>query len=215
VNPVVVAATDAVGTVYWLRALELLLNSDCEVHAVLAEASRRDISHEMEAEVPTDPAAQKDALLRYWLDRAPRRAMPERVKRRFFCHAADSADGSMGPQGPSTIQGLVGMIIIPCAMRTVAAVAAGLTGDLIERTAAAVLREGRPVVVVPRETPLGRIDLRNLSVLSEAGARVHPACPAFGARPKDLIELIDSVVVPALRPLIGDEAAEAAAAAHP
>ncbi len=218
---VAVAMTGPTGAVYWLRALELLLNTDGEVHAVLAESARRDISQEMGLEVPPDPSGQKEVLLRYWVDRAPRRAVPERVKRRFFCHAPGGleepiiAGAPTGPLGGAAgAPDLTGMVIIPCAMTTVAAVAAGLAGDLIERTAVGVIREGHPLVIVPREAPLGRIDLRNLLTLSEAGARVHPACPAFGARPKDLTELIDSVVVAALRPLLGDAAAEAAAAAR-
>ncbi len=205
---VVITMTGPTGTVYWLRALELLLNTESEVHAVLPEASRRGISQEMGLELPVDPAGQKAALLRYWIDRAPRRAVPERVKRRFFCHDPGDAEAALaGPEVP-------GVLIIPCAMPTVAAIATGLGGDLIEKAAGTALRMGRPLVVVPRESPLGRIDLRNLLTLSEAGARVHPACPVFGPQPKDLLELVDSVVVAALKPLLGDEAAEAMAAAR-
>ncbi|MHB8947083.1 MAG: flavoprotein [Bacillota bacterium] len=226
---VVIAMTGPTGTVYWLRALELLLNTETEVHVVLPEASRRGISQEMGLELPADPIGQKAALLRYWIDRAPRRAVPERVKRRFFCHdpgdaeaavmgaTANEAPGASGKHGAPGASGPAeapSVLIIPCPMPTIAAIAAGFGGDLVEKAAGTALRVARPLVVVPQDAPLGRIDLRNLLTLSEAGARVHPACPVFGAQPKDLLELVDSVVVAALKPLLGDEAAEAAAAAR-
>lgn len=228
-NRVVIAMTGPAGSVYWLRALELLLNTETEVHAVLTEEARRAISQEMGVELAADPAAQKAALLRYWVDRAPRRAVPERVKRRLFCHDPAAAEAALmaptasdahastplrGATAVSVPAEAPSVLVIPCTTATVAAIALGLGGDLIEKAAGTALRAGRPLAIVPRESPLSRIDLRNLLALSEAGARVHPACPVFGGQPKDLLELVDSVVVAALRPVVGVEADEAAAAAR-
>ncbi|HEY3314427.1 MAG TPA: UbiX family flavin prenyltransferase [Bacillota bacterium] len=193
----VLGVTGASGAVYGLRAMELLLNAEAEVHMVITEAARKTISQEMGLALPTEPAGQTEALLRFWIDRAPRRAVPERVRRGFSCYAPDDlgAPPSTGAFATS------GMIIAPCTMAAAAAVAAGLAGDLIERTAEVTIKEGRPLVVVPREAPLSGIHLRNLLALSEMGVRVHPACPSFAGGPKDVGRLVDSVVVRALASL--------------
>ncbi len=87
-----------------------------------------------------------------------------------------------------------GMIIAPCSMKTAAAVAHGLSASLIERAADVTLKERRPLVVVPRETPLSVIHLENLLTLSRAGAHVVAAMPAFYHHPKSIDDLIAFVV---------------------
>lgn len=193
----VLGMTGASGAVYGLRAMELFLNAEAEVHMVVTEAARTNISQEMGLALPADPVGQTEALLRFWIDRAPRRAVPERVKRGFFCHAPND----LGAPPSSGALVTAGMIVAPCAMGTVAAVAAGLAGDLIERAAEVTIKEGRPLVVIPREAPLSAIHLRNLLALAEMGVRVHPACPSFAGGSKDVGRLVDSVVIRALAPL--------------
>ncbi|MDR2890959.1 MAG: UbiX family flavin prenyltransferase [Alistipes sp.] len=78
------------------------------------------------------------------------------------------------------------MVIVPCSMGCVGRTAAGISGDLIARAADVMLKEGRTLIVVPRETPLNLIHLRNLTTLAEAGAVVMPASPSFYSRPADL-----------------------------
>ncbi|HJP82979.1 MAG TPA: UbiX family flavin prenyltransferase [Fimbriimonadaceae bacterium] len=87
-----------------------------------------------------------------------------------------------------------GMVIVPCSMGTAGRIAHGISDDLLTRAADVCLKERRPLVVVPREMPMSSIMLRNLATLSEAGARVVPACPAWYHRPATLEELADTVV---------------------
>ena len=87
-----------------------------------------------------------------------------------------------------------GMVIVPCSMGTAGRIAHGISDDLLTRAADVCLKERRPLVVVPREMPMSSIMLRNLATLSDAGAGVIPACPAWYHRPATLEELADTVV---------------------
>jgi len=86
------------------------------------------------------------------------------------------------------------MVIIPCSMKTLAGVASGMSDNLIGRSAEICLKDRRRLVIVPRETPLSLIQLRNMVTVTEAGAVVLPACPAFYSRPRNLEDLIDVLV---------------------
>jgi len=87
-----------------------------------------------------------------------------------------------------------GMVICPCSMGTVAAVAHGTSRSLIERSADVALKERRPLILVPRETPLSLVHLRNLTLATEAGALVLPAAPGFYHRPEQVSDLVDFIV---------------------
>jgi 4-hydroxy-3-polyprenylbenzoate decarboxylase len=87
-----------------------------------------------------------------------------------------------------------GMVVCPCSMGTAAAIAHGLSQNLIHRAADVHLKEHRPLILVPRETPLHLIQLRNLTACAEAGAVVLPAMPAFYTRPHSLQDAIDFIV---------------------
>jgi len=86
------------------------------------------------------------------------------------------------------------MVIVPCSMGTIASIAAGTSRSLVERAADVALKERRPLVVVPRETPLSRIHLENMLRLTDAGAVVLPAAPGFYHRPERIGQLVDFVV---------------------
>ena len=86
------------------------------------------------------------------------------------------------------------MVIIPCSMKTLAGVASGISDNLIGRSAEICLKDRRRLVIVPRETPLSLIQLKNMVSVTEAGAVVLPACPAFYSRPQNLDDLIDVLV---------------------
>ncbi|MBI3736395.1 UbiX family flavin prenyltransferase, partial [Candidatus Sumerlaeota bacterium] len=86
------------------------------------------------------------------------------------------------------------MVIVPCSMNTLAAVAHGIANNLVTRSAAVTLKEGRPLILVPRETPLTLIDLRNMTAIAEAGGVILPANPGFYHRPKGIEDLVGFVV---------------------
>ncbi len=86
------------------------------------------------------------------------------------------------------------MVVCPCSMGTVSAIANGSSRSLVERAADVALKERRPLILVPRETPLSLIHLRNLTAVAEAGATVIPAAPGFYHRPTDISQLVDFVV---------------------
>ncbi len=103
-------------------------------------------------------------------------------------------DGDRGALPASGSQRTRGMVVCPCSMGTVSAIAHGSSRSLVERAADVTLKEGRRLIVVPRETPLSLIHLRNLTLLAEAGATIIPAAPGFYHRPTSVSELVDFMV---------------------
>jgi 4-hydroxy-3-polyprenylbenzoate decarboxylase len=103
-------------------------------------------------------------------------------------------DGDRGALPASGSQRTGGMVICPCSMGTVAAIAAGTSRSLVERAADVTLKERRRLVLVPRETPLSLVHLRNLVAVTEAGAVVIPAAPGFYHRPSRIEQLVDFIV---------------------
>ncbi len=135
-------------------------------------------------------------------------AMPSnlRLQEKFWREQAESESGELichqwSDVGATIASGsfrTLGMLVIPCSMATVAKIAHGLSSDLLERAADVHLKEGRRLVVVPRETPLSLIHLRNLTALAEAGARIVPAIPAWYHHPQTIEDLVDFVIARAL-----------------
>jgi len=103
-------------------------------------------------------------------------------------------DADRGGKPASGSQRTAGMVICPCSMGTLSAVAHGSSRSLIERAADVTLKEGRKLVLVPRETPLSLVHLRNMAACLEAGATVLPAAPGFYHRPTRVAELVDFIV---------------------
>jgi 4-hydroxy-3-polyprenylbenzoate decarboxylase len=103
-------------------------------------------------------------------------------------------DEDRGALPASGSQRTGGMVICPCSMGTVAAIAGGTSRSLVERAADVTLKERRKLILVPRETPLSLVHLRNLVAVTEAGAVVVPAAPGFYHRPTQIGELVDFVV---------------------
>jgi len=107
-------------------------------------------------------------------------------------HVFDDKDRGAAPASGSART--LGMVVCPCSMGTVAAIAHGTSRSLIERAADVTLKERRPLILVPRETPLSLVHLRNLTLATEAGAVVLPAAPGFYHRPAAVADLVDFVV---------------------
>ncbi|MBA3354257.1 MAG: UbiX family flavin prenyltransferase [Blastocatellia bacterium] len=173
-----VGITGASGTVYAHRTLQLLAASGAVETVNLIMSSTAAIVAQVEmgtnlrdADVPTVnewlglPADSK--LIRVW---------------RLDNLAAKPSSGSNKQEG---------MIIVPCSMATIGAIASGAGTNLIHRAADVCLKEGRKLVLVPRETPYNSIHLENMLKLSHAGARILPASPGFYHRPKTIDELVD------------------------
>jgi 4-hydroxy-3-polyprenylbenzoate decarboxylase len=104
----------------------------------------------------------------------------------------DNADRGATPASGSAPS--AGMVVCPCSMGTAAGIASGASRSLVERAADVVLKERRPLILVPRETPLSLVHLRNLTALTEAGATVMPAAPGFYHRPERVDDLVDFIV---------------------
>ena len=162
-----ICITGASGSMYGLRTIQVLIEGGHEVHAVV---SRWGLSV-IEEETKRPFAAWTGAL---GLD-ADRVYPPEDL-------SAPPSSGSFR---------LDGTVVVPCSMSSTGSIASGISGNLIHRAALVSLKEARPLVIVPRETPLSLIDLKNLTRLAEAGAAVMPASPAFYQGPKSIDELID------------------------
>jgi 4-hydroxy-3-polyprenylbenzoate decarboxylase len=103
-------------------------------------------------------------------------------------------DSDRGAEPASGSARTAGMVVCPCSMGTVAAIAHGTSRSLIERAADVTLKERRPLILVPRETPLSLVHLRNLTLAAEAGALVLPAAPGFYHKPAKVLDLVDFVV---------------------
>jgi 4-hydroxy-3-polyprenylbenzoate decarboxylase len=174
---VAVAITGASGALYAVRTLAALLAHGCTVDLVASDYGRRLLRDEL------GPEAAFERLAAFLAAR-----YGEDVRRgRFVVHS----NRDLGATIASGSQGCEALVIVPCSMKTLAGVAHGLSRNLIERAADVMLKERRPLVIVPRETPMSLPQLRNLVLCAEAGAQVVPAMPAFYQQPKTLDDLAD------------------------
>ena len=163
---IVVAITGASGAILGIRLLEALGQCGVERHLILSDWARRTI------ELETDYTPQQVLNLG------------------DVVYPADELAASVSSGSFQTD----GMVIMPCSMKTLSAIANGFSYNLIARAADVALKERRPLVVVPRETPLSSIHLRNMLTLCEAGAMLVPPCVGFYTRPKSLEDVVNHLV---------------------
>jgi 4-hydroxy-3-polyprenylbenzoate decarboxylase len=163
---IVVAITGASGAILGIRLLEALGQCGVERHLILSDWARRTI------ELETDYTPQQVLNLG------------------DVVYPADDLAASVSSGSFQTD----GMVIMPCSMKTLSAIANGFSYNLIARAADVALKERRPLVVVPRETPLSSIHLRNMLTLCEAGAMLVPPCVGFYTRPKSLEDVVNHLV---------------------
>jgi 4-hydroxy-3-polyprenylbenzoate decarboxylase len=177
--------TGASGLIYAVRALKFLLAAEYEIELVASKSTYMVWQAEQEIRMPGEP----DKQAQFWREQA---GVPAQGKLR--CHPWSDVGAGIASGSFRTL----GMIIMPCSMSTVAKLAGGLSSDLLERAADVQIKEGRKLVIVPRETPLSLIHLRNLTTLAETGVRIVPAIPAWYHNPQTIEDLVDFVVARAL-----------------
>jgi 4-hydroxy-3-polyprenylbenzoate decarboxylase len=165
------------GIAYGLRLVAALLEGGHTVHLAATAAALRVLRHEHGADVDR---GHEDLPS---LFEPPLRAR---------LHVHDRSAVEAAPSSGSAR--IAAVVLVPCSMGTLARVAHGFSSNLVERMADVALKEGRPLVVVPRETPLSVVHLRNMLQLARAGAIVLPAMPGFYHRPQSVQDLVDFVV---------------------
>ncbi|MCZ7587350.1 MAG: UbiX family flavin prenyltransferase [Gaiella sp.] len=169
-RPVLVAMTGATGAIYGVRVLETLRDLGVETHLV--------VSRWAEATIRTETDRRPDEV-------------------RALATAVYDEDDLAAPPASSVFE-TAGMIVAPCSMRTLAAVANGLSDNLIQRAADVHLKEGRKLLLLVRESPLSVIHLENMLRVAKAGAVVAPPVPAFYAKLRTLDDMVDHTVGRAL-----------------
>ena len=174
------AFTGASGMPYGVRLLECLLAAGCRVQLLYSQVAQVVARQEMALELPARASEAQTSLRERFA------ALPGSLdvygREEWF---APVASGSNPPDA---------MIVCPCTMGTLASIAQGLASNLIERAADVVLKEGRKLVLVPRETPFSAIHLENMLRLARAGAVILPPNPGFYHHPQGIDELVDFVV---------------------
>ncbi len=158
---IIMAITGATGSIYARRFLEILSESDVEVHGIIS------------------PTGEKVLKLEEGLGAAELAAVSRWYEVDDF--TAPMASGSSGYHA---------MVVLPCSMGTLAAVACGYSGNLIHRAADVTLKEGRKLILAVRETPFNRNHIRNMLTVHDAGGTIYPAMPAFYHNPRDLEDLV-------------------------
>ncbi len=184
-----VGISGASGSIYGGRLLKALMDGGHDVTACFSDGAVEVIRQEEQAAGLEMLTAPREMVLESFFDRhgldphgLAELVLPE----------------SMGSTFASGSALLEAAFVCPCSMSSVGSIAAGVTRNLIHRVADVMLKEGRPLVVVPRETPLSLVHLRNLLTLKEAGAGVVPAMPGFYHNPGTIEDLVDFVVSKAL-----------------
>ncbi|RAL22633.1 UbiX family flavin prenyltransferase [Thermoflavimicrobium daqui] len=180
----VVAMSGASGAPYALCLIEELLKQEHEVHLLVTEAGWRVLKEEHQW-----PIEKREHIFFERFGHLPGKLVYHPIKD----IGASIASGSFWCDA---------MIVIPCTMGTLAKIAHGISSNLLERTADVMLKERRPLILVPRETPLSTIHLKNMLTLSKVGAMILPAMPAFYTTPtqiEDMVRFITGKVLDMLR----------------
>lgn len=178
-TPVVVGITGASGIVYGVRVVQSLLEAGRSVHLVISESARLVIHEELKISLKS--LVRPDALEEL-LGPFPKDRLSVFSPKDF---TAPMASGSYPVSG---------MVIVPCSMGTLGAIASGLSQNLIHRAADCMIKEGRRLVIVPRETPLSAVHLENMLKLARLGVRIVPAMPAFYSGAATIAEMVDFLV---------------------
>jgi 4-hydroxy-3-polyprenylbenzoate decarboxylase len=180
VKTVTVGMTGASGAIYGLRLLKYLCAANHQLYLLVSDAAKIVLDQEEDLELPEDPEAI-GALLTQQLSAA---------EGQLTVFGNDDWFSPVASGGGAPDQ----MVVCPCTVGTLSAIAHGASDNLLERAADVVLKERKKLILVPRETPLSSIHLENMLKLSQMGVTVIPASPSFYNRPKTVIGVVDSVV---------------------
>jgi 4-hydroxy-3-polyprenylbenzoate decarboxylase len=180
----IIAVTGASGGRYGLRTIEVLRQAGVRLTLAVSRGGARVL--EIEEGVRVDP--EFPASVAALAPAAPDGAPPVRG-----VALSDIAAAICSGSHP-----VDGMIVVPCSMGSLARIAMGVSSNAIERAADVMLKEGRPLILVPREAPMSRIHVENLLRVIDAGAAIVPASPAFYHRPETIADLVDQVVTKVL-----------------
>ncbi len=176
----ILAFTGASGALYGLRLLECLLAADNKVDLIFSKAAQMVFAMETDLKLPTRPSE----LAQFFIERYQAKQDQVRVFGREDW-MAPMASGSHTAKS---------MVVCPCTMGTLAAIAHGMSDNLIERAADVMIKEGRQLVLVPRETPFSAIHLENMQKLAQIGVTMLAANPGFYYKPESVDDLVDFVV---------------------
>jgi flavin prenyltransferase len=177
-----VVVTGASGSVYGMRVIEQLVLAGHDVSVVFTDAGREVTAFELGFSLPTEDRKVAEVALAAYLE------LPNTEHLRV-AYPDDLFDAMASGSNRTDA-----MVVVPCSMGFLASVAHGMADDLPERAADVMLKERRPLVLVPRETPLSLVHLRNLTAAAEAGAIIVPAMPAFYSKPESIDDLVGFVV---------------------
>lgn len=177
---ITLAFTGASGAPYGLRLLQCLLQADCEVFVILSKAARVVIGMETELKLPAGTGAAEQAL-RDWVQTDRGTLVVCGLEQ----WTAPVASGSGAPAA---------MVVCPCSTGTLSAIACGASDNLIERAADVAIKEGRKLILVPREAPFSPLHLENMLKLSRLGVTIMPAAPGFYHQPETVQDLVDFIV---------------------
>lgn len=175
----IVAVTGASGAVYAQRLLKALAQQGTEIQLIMTDSARLVIKHELGINLPKDVKECKKVVTKELLG--------DENYPFLHLHALDNLAASISSGSYPTN----GMIIVPCSMGTLSRIAHGNSNNLIERAADVVIKERRPLIIAPRETPLSVIHLKNMLELSQAGAQIIPCMPAFYHQPQNMYDLVN------------------------
>ncbi len=180
-NSIVVAITGASAMQIGERSIQVLLENDKSVELILSKGAYEVAKSERSINIPVEPNSQRD----FWRNKLHVNS-GELTCYRWNDHSASIASGSYKTKG---------MVIVPCSMGTLGRIASGFSLDLIERCADVHLKENRPLIISPRESPLNLIHIENIKRLAHAGALIVPPIPAWYTNPQTIEDIIDFIVV--------------------
>jgi len=176
-----IAITGASGGVYGLRLIEVLLQQGFSIYLIISKAGQMVLRSELNLDIPTNPKAAEQWLLNYF-------QIQDFSKISVFGRQDWFAPFASGSNPPAA------MIVCPCTSGTLAAIANGLSQNLIGRAADVMIKEHKKLILVIRETPFSTIHLKNMLALTETGVIIMPANPGFYHQPKSIKDMIDFMI---------------------